>query len=358
MASMRVGVLGCGNIAPIYLKNLGSFEETEVVAVADTDPARAKSRAEEYGIAQALSPDQLLADSDVELVLNLTPAGAHYATSKAALEAGKHVYTEKPLATTNEEAAELVALAEGKGLSLGCAPDTVLGAGIQTCRRLIDDGAIGEVVGVQAFMMGRGPEGWHPDPDHFYKAGGGPLFDMGPYYVTALVTLLGPIARASGLAKITFPTRTIGSEKRRGEKVPVEVPTHVTSLFELASGVPAQLTTSFDVAAHRMPCYEIYGSKGTLAVPDPNTFGGPVKLWAEGKDWEEVPLTHPWPENGRGLGLRDLIQARSEGRTGRCDATVAQHVLAAMWASLSSSEAGRTVAVEPQISRPDAMPGL
>lgn len=356
MNALRVGVMGCGNIAPIYLKNLGNFSETSVTAVADMDRERAKSRADEFGVAQVLEPEDLLRADDVDLVLDLTPAGAHFRLNMDALDAGKHVYTEKPLSAKLEQGKDLVRKAEERGLLLGCAPDTVLGAGIQTCRKLIDDGAIGAIVGAQAFMMGRGPEGWHPDPEHFYLEGGGPMYDMGPYYLSALVTLLGPVDSVVGSARITFPTRTIGSEKKRGQQIPVETATHVTGLLEFGSGATAQITTSFDVWAHHMPCIEIYGSEGTLSVPDPNTFGGPVRLFRGGGDWEEVELSHGFAENSRGLGVKDLAMAKSESREPRASGKLALHVLEVMHGIHEASRNRAAYAIQTKIDRPKAMP--
>ena len=353
---MGVGVVGCGNIAPIYLKNLGAFPETAVVAIADLDPSRADARATEFGVRKATDLEGLLCDPDVEIVLNLTVPGAHYEVSKAALQAGKHVYVEKPLAIDLREADELLSLAGTKNLNVGCAPDTVLGAGIQTCRALIDTGAIGEPLSFQAFMMCPGHEGWHPDPAFYYKMGGGPLFDMGPYYVSALVTLLGPVRRVCGASKRSFAERTILSEPKRGQAITVDVPTHLVTVMEFGCGAVGQLTTSFDVQSHTLPHIEVYGSEGTLRVPDPNGFGGPVMLRSKGDgDWRDVPVTRPFSENSRGLGVRDMVLAVREGRAPRASGRLARHALAVFHAAHRAPATGQYVEIEP-VERPAAMP--
>jgi predicted dehydrogenase len=353
---MGVGVVGCGNIAPIYLRNLGAFAETRVVAVADLDPTRAEARTKEFGVPKTTDLEGILSDPEIELVLNLTTPGSHHEIALLALQAGKHVYNEKPLTIDVAEADELLALADSKALKLGCAPDTVLGAGVQTCRALIDEGAIGEPLSCQAFMMCPGHEGWHPDPEFYYKKGGGPLFDMGPYYVSALITLLGPIKRVCGASKKSFATRTIGSEPKRGQAFEVDVPTHLVTVMEFAGGAVGQLTTSFDVQFHTLPHIEIYGSEGTLRVPDPNGFGGPVIVRTKGDaDWSEVPITRPFADNSRGLGVRDMVQAVREGREPRASGRLARHVLAVFHAAHRAPHTGQYVEIDPVV-RPEAMP--
>jgi predicted dehydrogenase len=356
MDAMGVGVVGCGNIAPIYLQNLAAFPETRVIAVADLDLARAESRAREFGVAKATDLDGLLADPAVEIVLNLTTPLSHHEVAMRSLRAGKHVYNEKPIVIDVAEADEMLALAASEGLQVGCAPDTVLGAGIQTCRDLIDSGVIGEPLSFQAFMMCPGHEGWHPDPEFYYKKGGGPLFDMGPYYVSALVTLLGPVARVSGAAKKSFATRTIGSEPKRGDSFSVDVPTHLVTVMEMVSGTVGQLTTSFDVQFHTLPHIEVYGSLGTLSVPDPNGFGGPVLVRCKGDDeWRDAPVTRQFAENARGLGVRDMVLALREGRALRASGDLARHALAVFHAAHRAPHTGQYVAIEP-VERPEAMP--
>lgn len=356
MDRLGIGVVGCGNISPIYLKNLSSFDLTHVVAVADLIPERATSRSSEFGVDTILTFEEMLDEPNIDLVLNITRPESHHEIARTALMAGKHVYNEKTIAIDVSEADELLALAIENNVRIGCAPDTVLGAGIQTCRKLIDEGAIGEPLSVQAFMLSSGPESWHPDPEFFYEKGAGPLFDMGPYYISALVTLLGPVSRVCGAAKKSFETRAITSEPKSGTTCNVEVPTHLVTVMEFAGGAVGQLTTSFDVKHHTLPNIEIYGSEGTIQVPDPNTFGGPVKIRTDG-DWEEVPLTHTNEENMRGLGLLDLAQALQEGRQHRASGDLARHALAVFHATHAAPARGEYVNIDP-VERPEAMPPL
>ncbi|MGQ9656460.1 MAG: Gfo/Idh/MocA family protein [Fimbriimonadales bacterium] len=354
---MRVGVVGCGNISPVYLRVAQQFPEIEVVAVADALPERAQARAEQFGIPQVLEVDALLQHPEIEVVLNLTPPKAHAPLNKAALEAGKHVYCEKPFGIDRHEARTVLKLAQRKGLYVGCAPDTVLGAGIQTCLHLIRAGAIGEPVGASAFMLSPGHEHWHPNPEFFYQVGGGPMLDMGPYYITTLVTLLGAAHGVAGVSRITRPVRTITSEPKRGQTITVETPTHITGAIEFENGAVATVIMSFDVWAHRLPCIEVYGTEGTLGVPDPNGFGGPVLLRKAGEsEWREMPLTHPYAEQYRSLGLAEMIRAIGEGRPNRLNGQLAYHVLDIMLSFNDSSEAGVHLALKSTCTPPAPMP--
>lgn len=341
----KVGVIGCGNISSAYIRFSKQYENIVFSAFADLDLNRAKAKAEEYGDgAIACTVDEILADPEIKIILNITIPKAHYSVAKAALEAGKSVYNEKPLAVSREEGKELRELAAAKGLRLGGAPDTFMGAGIQTCRKIIEDGLIGEPVGATAFMMCHGHESWHPDPEFYYEVGGGPMFDMGPYYLTALVNLLGPVASVMGSTRISFPERTITSEKKYGKKVTVEVPTHVVGLLNFANGAVGTVITSFDVWAHHMPCIEIYGSKGSLIVPDPNTFEGEVKLWTEDtKEWKDIPLLDDRKFTGRSLGVSDMAYAIENDREHRANGDLTFHVLDIMHALHESSHAGNRV---------------
>jgi predicted dehydrogenase len=354
---LRIGIVGVGNISGIYFKNLGEYPETEVVAVADLDVERAQRVAAERGVERVLSADELLSDEGVDLVLNLTVPKAHIEIARRAVAAGKHVYSEKPLSVDRQGARELLAEGKERGVLVGCAPDTFLGGGIQTCRKLIDDGAIGEPVAANAFMLCRGHETWHPSPEFYYEVGGGPMLDMGPYYVTALVNLLGPIARVTGSARATFPTRTITSEPKRGKVVEVETPTHLVGIMDFANGAIGQITTSFDVYSSPLASITVYGSEGTLMVPDPNGFGGQVWLKRAGeREFTEIPLTHGNRENARGIGVRDMALALREGRPHRASGELAFHVLDAMLAVGDASAAGQHVVLDSQASRPEAMP--
>lgn len=352
-----IGIIGCGNIAPIYVQNLQAFDQTEVVALADLDVSRAQQRASEHGIAIATDVETLLRTPEVDIVLNLTVPLAHGDVAMQALTAGKHVYNEKPLAVGWDESRTLVNDAADRGLSVGCAPDTVLGAGIQTCREVIDSGEIGEIVGAQAFMMCPGHESWHPDPGFYYQVGGGPMFDMGPYYLSALVTLIGPVQSVASLTRVTRPVRTITSAPKKGQTIDVETPTHISSLLHMASGAIVHITTSFDVVAHTLPHIEVYGTRGSLSVPDPNGFGGPVRVRrSDGSDWVEVPVTRPYQQNSRGLGVLDMALALKEGRPARADGALALHVCEVMHASLKAADKGQTLKLETTCERPLPMP--
>ena len=355
MSSVKIGVVGCGNISNMYLESGKKFDVLDIVAVADLDLERAKAKAEEHGIAQALSVAELLADPEIEIVLNLTIPKAHYDICKAALDAGKHTYVEKPLSLTRDQGRDLLRIAKEKNLRVGGAPDTFLGAALQTCRKLIDDGAIGRPVAATAFMMAGGVEKWHPNPEFFYKPGGGPMLDMGPYYLTALISLLGPIRRVTGSAQMSFPERMITSQPLSGQSILVETPTHIAGVLDFQSGAVGTIITSFVVWAHNLPPIEIHGSEGSLSVPDPNYFDGVVKLYREGK-WEEVPLTHGYEEISRGIGLADMAYAIQENRPQRASGELAFHVLDAMYGFLDSSEQGRHYLMESAGVRPDALP--
>jgi len=353
---VKIGVIGCGNISRIYLEQSQTFEILEVKAVADVDMERAKAKAEAHGIPYVYTVDQLLADPEIEIVVNITPPSAHAEIGLRALEAGKSVYNEKPLAIFREDAQKMLKLAAEKGLRVGCAPDTFLGAGLQTCRKLIDDGAIGVPVAATAFMLGHGPERWHPDPEFFYKVGGGPMFDMGPYYLTALVSLLGPVRRVTGTTRISFAEREIGSEPKRGTKIRVETPTHIAGLLEFHSGPVGTIITSFDVWKSNLPRIEIYGSEGTLSVPDPNTFGGPVVIWKpDDKEGEAIPLLPLRDKNSRSLGVADMAHAIRSGRPHRANGELAYHVLDIMHTIHDAAAQGKHIEMASTCSRPAPM---
>ncbi len=352
-----IGIVGCGAISAAYLKIAKTFPILEVVACADMVPERAKARAEEFGVPRACTVEELLRDPEIQIVVNLTIPRAHAEVGLAALEAGKSVYNEKPLAVWREDGAKMVGLAGKKGLRLGAAPDTFLGGGLQTCRKLIDDGWIGQPVGATAFMLCHGHESWHPDPAFYYHKGGGPMFDMGPYYLTALVMLMGPVKRVTGMARITFPERTITSQPKFGQKIQVEIPTHVAGVMEFHSGAVGTITTSFDVWSGQVPRIEIYGTEGSLSVPDPNSFGGPVKVRRAGAaDWSEVPLTHGYVENTRSIGVADLAYAQRSGRPHRASPELVYHVLDLMHAFHDSSAQGRHLDLESTCQRPAPLP--
>ncbi|MFZ6030964.1 MAG: Gfo/Idh/MocA family protein [Chloroflexota bacterium] len=354
---VHVGIVGAGNISGIYLEMGQTFESMKLVAIADLLPERARVQAEKYGIRRVLSVSEMLADPTIEIIVNLTIPNAHAAVALQALAAGKSVYNEKPLAITRQDGLKMLALAKEKGVLVGGAPDTFLGAGLQTCRKLIDDGEIGAPVAATAFMMCRGHESWHPAPEFYYKPGGGPMFDMGPYYLTALVALLGPVRRVSGSTRITFPTRTITSQPLKGAVIAVDVPTHVAGLLDFDSGAIGTIITSFDVWSHGLPCIEIYGTAGSLRVPDPNTFGGPVKIHRPGMDtWLDVPLTHGYERNSRSLGVADMACALRTGRPQRASGELCYHVLDIMHAVHDASQEGRHIALQSTCAQPAALP--
>ena len=349
-----IGIVGAGVISKIYLKNLNTvFQNTRVIGIADIIPAASAARAEEFGV-EAMTVDELIAHPDVEIVLNLTIPAAHAEIAAKAVAAGKSAYNEKPLATERADGQQLLRDAKAKGVLVGAAPDTFLGGGLQTARKALDDGMIGEPVAVAAHMLNHGMEAWHPNPYFFFQPGAGPLFDVGVYYVTAMASILGPYRQVSAMARASFPERTIGNGPKEGEKIPVNTPTHIVSALEFESGLLGSLTASFDVYETRNAHLTIYGTEGTLQLPDPNTFGGPVKFLPPGRDqeWQEVPITFDFTTDSRGLGISDFARALKEGRTPRASGEMAYHVLDTMHAVLDSAREGRHVAVESTFERP------
>jgi predicted dehydrogenase len=357
MHPTKVGVIGCGNISAAYFEAGNTFDILDIVACADIVHDRAEAKAAEHHIPRACSVEELLADPEIEIVVNLTIPKAHAEVGLAALEAGKSVHNEKPLATTCEDGRRLLELARDKGLLIGCAPDTFLGGGLQTCRKLIDDGWIGEPIATTAFMVCHGHENWHPDPEFYYQPGGGPMFDMGPYYLTALVHLMGPVRRVTGSARITFPERIITSQPKYGTRIEVEVPTHVVGVMDFANGAVGTIITSFDVWAARLPRIEVYGTEGSMAVPDPNGFGGPVLVRrADANEWSTVPLTHGYTKQSRGIGVADMAHALRSGRPHRANGDLAYHVLDIMHAFHQASEEERHIELTSTCSRPEPLP--
>jgi len=352
---LKVGVVGCGTISGIYLANLTKrFANVQVAAVSDLVPERAQARAAEFGIPRACTVDEMMADPGIGLVLNLTVPRAHAEIALQAVSAGNHVYTEKPLAISLRDAEKILGLARKKGVRVGGAPDTFLGAGIQTCVRLIDEGAIGMPVAATAFMACHGHEGWHPDPAFYYEQGGGPVFDMGPYYFTALIALMGPAQRVCGSARRTFPRRIVGSGPRTGDVIEVQVPTHVSGTIDFAVGAVATFVMSFDVWHAVLPRIEIYGSDGSLSVPDPNTFGGPVRIrGSSDEEWREVPVPGRFSDNSRGLGLSELVEAIRENRPHRASGELCLHVLEIMHAVHEASSSERYAALRYPVPRPE-----
>jgi len=359
MNKFRVGLIGCGVISDIYLKTCQKFNIIDVVACGSLDLDESRSKAEAYQIPKACSPDEIINDPEIDCVLNLTIPAVHAQISLAALEAGKHVYSEKPFVTNIEDGKKILALAAAKGLYVGNAPDTFLGGRFQTCRKLLDEGVIGEPSGVAAFVGTHGVERHHPNPDFYYQPGGGPLLDLGPYYLTAMISLLGPVKRSCGFAKRTFDERLIESEPRRGETIKVEVDTHVCGALEFSSGVIGSLMTSFDIWDSETPRMEIYGSKGTICIPEPepvagpNIFGGEVwyrtretsrwtyKPRVQGlENWQVAENTHAYNDDSRGLGLVDMAYAVKNQRPHRANGEMAFHVFEIMQGMLEASKKG------------------
>jgi len=360
MKKVNVGIIGCGDIArKAYVSGIRKFAILNLVACADVRAEAAHQLSADLEIPRACSVEELLAAKDIDLVLNLTTPQAHAPVNLEILAANKHLYVEKPFALTREQARAVLDRASEKELLTAAAPDTFLGAGIQTCRKAIDDGWIGEPTAATAFLAGPGHESWHPNPEFYYQTGGGPLLDMGPYYLTALVNLLGPIKRVSGLAKMTYPERTITSESKYGQKIPVEVNTHISASLEFASGVITTMIMSFDVQRHNLPRIEVYGTEGTLSVPDPNTFGGPVQIFRPHQPepvWHTVPLISPYQNQCRGIGAADLAYAITGSRPHRASGELAAHVLDAMLAIEESSSQRRSVELETTVKRPAIVP--
>jgi predicted dehydrogenase len=350
-----VGLIGAGNISDQYLTQLTAYPDLSVCFVADLLPERARAQAARYGVPEAGTVEELLARDDVEIAVNLTIPAAHAAVASAALAAGKHVWTEKPLATDRAAGAALVEQAEAAGLLLGCAPDTVLGPGLQTARRMIERGDIGRPLTAAATMQYAGPHQWHPAPDFLYRAGGGPLLDIGPYYLTALSQLFGPITRVAARGGSAGPTRVIGRGPRAGESFAVTVPTYVTALYDFAAGEIAQVTLSFDSPLTRVGVLEIAGTEATLAPPDPNGFAGDLRIARTGsRTWETVPVTGA--AAGRGIGVLDMARALRTGGRHHATGRLGLHVLDAMVATAQSIGETRFVRVDSRFEPIPALP--
>ncbi|WP_429925170.1 Gfo/Idh/MocA family protein [Agrobacterium vitis] len=363
---LNVGIIGCGNISSAYFTLAPLFKGITVVACADINMNAAELRAEEFGV-KAQTVEELLANPAVDVVVNLTIPAVHYAVSKQILEAGKHVYSEKPLVLSLEEGESLRRIAKDKGLSVGCAPDTFLGGAHQLARKHIDEGGIGRVTSGTCHVMSPGMEMWHPNPDFFFLPGGGPILDLGPYYIANLINLIGPVKRVGALTSMASETRTITSEPRNGEVIPVKTPTNIHALLEFVNGATITLSASWDVWCHRHANMELYGTEGSLFVPDPNFFGGVVE--ATGRNKEVKPLEewdHPFGINNqesaqgpranyRTAGLADMALAIIEGRDARCSLDRVLHGVDVMTAILKSGETGEFVSLSTTCTQPAAL---
>ncbi|MEQ9454722.1 MAG: Gfo/Idh/MocA family oxidoreductase [Phycisphaeraceae bacterium] len=351
---LRVGVIGCGNISGAYLRHARTFSSMEIVACADMNESLAQAKATEFSL-EARGVDDLLASEDVDIVLNITPPQAHASVNLQILEAGKHAYCEKPFALDRESAEQVLSLAKSKGLRVGCAPDTFLGGGHQTCRHLVDQGAIGTPVHGTAMMLTAGPESWHPNPDFYFLRGGGPLMDMGPYYITALVNMLGPVAEVQSMSHRSGE-RTCTSEKNMGRKLRVDVDTHLSANLRFEQGAIITMLMSFDTAGTKHRPIELHGTEGSLLVPDPNMFEGPVSLvkWGD-REFEEVELTHGYTDNYRSIGLADMAEGVLRDRPHRVSGALAHHVLDVMLTVQEAAGKGISVSVNSTVERPEAM---
>ncbi|WP_027134978.1 Gfo/Idh/MocA family protein [Geminicoccus roseus] len=367
MSKLGIGIVGCGVIADIYCRNAPQFADIEIRACADLRADVAMALADRYGL-RAGTPGDLMGADDIDIVLNLTVPNAHAAVSSAALEAGKHVYSEKPLATSLQDARDLTDLAQRQGLQLAVAPDTFLGPGGQLARRLVDEGGIGRVTAGTAFVMSRGMEHWHPSPEFYFRPGGGPVFDMGPYYITQLVQLLGPVARVMALSATGLTERLVTAEgPMQGRTIRPETPTTVMALLDFAGGAKVMYGSSWDVEAHGHRPLELYGTRASLRVPDPNFMGGVVEIGTRAEGWQEIPtssapfgaanypLDAPVHANHRGLGIAEFAQAIRQGRTPRLAGGLGLHVTAVMEGVLVAGGDGRVVTIEDSCQRPPAL---
>ncbi len=363
---LGVGIIGCGNISTTYFSLAPLFKGLKVLACADINMEAARARAEEYKV-RAQTIDELLANDELDVIVNLTIPDAHFPVSKRILEAGKHVYSEKPLVLTLEQGEELRRIAKEKGLAVGCAPDTFLGGAHQLARKFIDDGGIGRVTSGACYVMSPGMEMWHPNPDFFFLPGGGPILDLGPYYIANLINLIGPVKRVGAMTSMASPTRTITSQPRHGEIIPVKTPTTIQAQLEFVSGARITLTASWDVWSHRHANMELYGTEGSLYVPDPNFFGGTVE--ASGRDKDIKPLenwAHPFGivnqespngarANYRTAGLADMAASLIDGRDARCSLDRTLHGVDVMTSILKSGEEGRFIDLSTTCTQPAAL---
>lgn len=367
--TLGVGIVGCGNISTIYMRNLPSYRGVALRACADMRPDAARAQAEQFGVAP-LTVDEMLKRDDIDIIVNLTVPNAHFDISLAALSAGKHVFSEKPLTVSFDQGKRLVTEAEARGVLMGCAPDTFLGAGGRLARELVDSGAIGKLLSGSSFLLSHGMEHWHPDPEFFFKPGGGPILDIGPYYITTLVNLMGPVRKVMALSGIGFDEREVtANSPRKGDRIRVETPTTIMALLEFESGALVTLAMSWDVWRHGHPPIEIYGTEGSMRVPDPNFFGGEVEITERGGDWRRIdsagkPFGAPnwrspnWAAdaparaNYRALGVAELAHAVLTGAPHRCGVRLALHVVEVMHAILQAGETGQPVAITTATERP------
>ena len=362
MSNLGIGIIGCGNISAAYLRLAPLYKGIEMRAVADLNMDAAKARASEFGV-RAETVDDLLAADDIDIIVNLTIPAAHFEVSSRILEAGKHVYSEKPFVLTLEEGSKIKELAHARNLRVGSAPDTFMGGAHQQARQMIDEGTLGDIISGTAFVMSHGMEDWHPNPDFFFLPGAGPILDIGPYYVTNLIQLIGPVRKVAAFTSTPSKTRTILSEPRKGEEIPVKTPTTIHGILEFANGAVITLAASWDVWAHGHTPMELYGTKASLDVPDPNFFGGDLTITPANGPAELVqPWDHPFGvinEDGRAnyrtAGLSDMAIAIQDGRAHRCSMEMALHAVEVMGAFLRSGETGQVIEMTTTCERPEAL---
>jgi len=353
---MKVGVVGCGNIFDQYLGNAPLFTNIKLAACASRRRESVQAKVKQFGL-RAMDVDELLNDPEIGMIINLTIPEAHAEISLRALNAGKHVYSEKPLAISLKDAQKVLETAQEKRLRVGCAPDTILGDSHQACRRLLDEGAIGPVLSGTAFMMSRGPEAWHSNPFFFYQQGGGPMLDIGPYYISALINFLGPVQSVSAQARITFPERTAGCKEHFGKKIPVDVPTHYSGILEFESGALVTCVMSWDIWSHQHTPIELYGTEGSLLIPDPNMFSGTLKLARKNELFNEVPPSpERFPARNRLVGVAEMVDAIANNRAHICSGELAFHVLEVMLAFEESSRSRAAVQIKSRCKRPGCLP--
>ena len=357
-SDVRLGIVGCGNVLDLfYLASVPQIRGLRVTAVADADGDRAQRASDQIPGSAVLELHELLESPEVDVVLNLTTPASHHEVSLAAVRAGKHVYSEKPLATSIDLAREILGAADAAKVRVGCAPDTVLGTGVQTARRFIDDGLLGTPTAASASLLLPGHELWHPNPDFYYLPGGGPVLDMGPYYLTALFHLLGPITEVQAMSSRPQLTRTIRSGPRAGQVIPVQIDTHVSSLLRHSNGALSTLTISFDAPNTRTPFIEVHGTAGSLSIPDPDQFHGPVEISTERRgSWTELPVSAGYLQSRRGAGLADMLYAIDNEQPHRANGDIAYHVLEVMTAISRSADTGRLVTINTCPRRPPLVP--
>ncbi len=350
---VNCAIIGCGNISGVYIENILRFRNLKLVGCADVIREKAEEKAEKYNIS-VLNVEEIFSSDEIQLIINLTNPSSHFDVSFQSLEAGKHLYSEKPIALTFEQAKTLLDTARKKSLLIGCAPDTFLGGTWQTARKIIDDNWIGKPISATSFMLCRGHESWHPSPEFYYQKGGGPLYDMGPYYLTVLIFLLGPVKSVLASGKITFKNRTITSQPKFGQTIQVEVPTDIHAILIFENGVICTLIMSFDTWAHHLPHIEIHGETGSLSLPDPNGFGGEILYFNQFiKEWRNFPTCFDYFSNMRGLGISDMARAIRNNTPYCATGNLSTHVLEIMEAIHQSISEQKIIGITSSCSRPD-----